>query len=247
MTDYLRFLLGIRWLSLQVFFDETFFLCFCSSRMQWGLQEGTTTQTEEKPQHTTERFLRWVLHQESWKQWNVSLQTAPPCNISLWTQPLVSTKWREPHWWLWRWTCLHRDGRNWHGRTRAIEEWGWGAGRVCVWRDEVPSSRWYGVSYWPCGMSFSMPYSSTIRPWTSQSLLHTSKHSPLWHSCTLSQFTHPSASTAGVPTGTCSVLTQLRRVPPHPSRCYQIAHVRESIIQQIPNIHHWATILCTHS
>lgn len=214
--------------------------------MQWGLQEGTTTQTQEKPQHTTERFLWWVLHQESRRQWGLPLQTTPPRHLSLRTQPLISTEWREPYRWLWGRACLHRDGWNWRWRTGTAEEWGWGARRVCVWGDEVPSPRWYGVPHWPCGVSLCMPHSSTLWSWTSQSLLHTSKHSSLWHSCTLSQLTHPSPSIACVPTSTSSVFAQLRWVSPHPPRCDQIANAGEPVLQQIPNILLWA-LICTHS
>lgn len=35
-----------------------FCLCFNSSRVQRGLQEGAATQTEKKPQHAAQRFLR---------------------------------------------------------------------------------------------------------------------------------------------------------------------------------------------
>lgn len=214
--------------------------------MQWGLQEGATTQTQEEPQHTTECFLRRVLHQEPRRQRDVPLQTSPPRVLPLRTQPLTSTERREPYRRLWRWTRLHRDGRDRHRSSWTPEERGRGAGRVCVWGDEVPGSGWYGVPHWPSGMSFCMPNPSTLRPWTSQSLLHTSKHSPLWHSCTLSQFTHPSASTAGVPAGAGPVLTQLGWVSSHPSRCNQITHAGEPILQQIPHFLQRATFLCTH-
>ena len=194
-------------LDLQVnWLVKLFCLCFNSSRMQRGLQEGTATQTEKKPQHTAQRFLRRILHQKSRKQWDLSFQAPPPRCIPKRTEPVAPAKWREPHWRPWRWTCLHWDGWNWCGGTRTFEKWRWGARRVCVWGDEVPSSRWYGVPHRPRGMSLSMPHPGTLRPWAPQPLLHPSKHPLLWHSRTLSQSTHSSTSAAGLPTSTSSVL-----------------------------------------